>query len=136
MAYPSDLSDAEWALLTPLVEPTTQGRGRPRIHPLRPQVNALLYVLTTGCQWRALPDSFPEWRRCYDQFYRWREAGKFETFFKPLLNSHRRRQGRRGDPHLLVFDTQTIQTAPGNAAARKKGASGLAKGPGRRTTKA
>jgi putative transposase len=135
MSYPSDLSDAEWAFLAPLVEPPKQGRGRPRLHPLRPQVDALLYVLTTGCQWRALPNSFPHWTRCYDQFRRWRDTGKFEAFFKPLLNSYRRRQGRRGDPHLLVFDTQTVQTAPGNAASRKKGAYALAKGRGKRTTK-
>ena len=69
--YPSDLSDAEWAILGPLLPPVRPG-GRPRAHPLREIVDAIRYVLRTGCQWRALPHEYPPWQTVYHFFRAWR----------------------------------------------------------------
>lgn len=65
--YPSDLSDAEWLLIEPLFPQPTK-LGRPRTHPLREIVNAIFYVLRTGCQWRFLPHEFPSWQTTYSYF--------------------------------------------------------------------
>ncbi len=64
--YDSDLTDAQWAQPSPLLPPP--GRGRPRQHELRVLINAILYVLRTGCQWRMLPHDFPPWSTVYHHF--------------------------------------------------------------------
>jgi transposase len=71
--YPCDLTDAEWALLAPLL-PASSGRGRPRSWPLRLLVNALFYILRTGCAWRYLPREYPPWQTAYTTFRQWRLA--------------------------------------------------------------
>ena len=70
--YPSDLSDAQWALLEPLLKPRCSRTGRPRRHPLREVVNALLYQARNGGAWRALPHDLPPWTSVYDHFRRWK----------------------------------------------------------------
>lgn len=67
--YATDLSDAEWAILAPLLEPPTR-RGRPRKHARRLVLNAILYVLRGGIAWRLMPAGFPPWPSVYDQFRR------------------------------------------------------------------
>ena len=76
--YPSDLTDAQWARLEPLLRQQHGSRhagGRPRKHELRRVVDALLYVLKTGWQWRQLPSNFPPWKAVHEQFRRWRDDG-------------------------------------------------------------
>lgn len=72
--YPCDLTDAEWAQLAPLL-PVSARRGRPRSWPLRLLVNALFYVLRTGCAWRSLPREYPPWQTAYTTFCQWRLQG-------------------------------------------------------------
>ena len=75
--YPTDLSDEEWHCISPhLPEPT--GQGRPRLHGLRAILDAVFYVLKSGCPWRLLPKDFPPWKTVYDWFRRWRIDGTFE----------------------------------------------------------
>src|SRR6185437_9770865 len=76
--YPSDVDDATWSLIAPIVARTTK-RGRPRRHADRLIYNAILYVLRGGIPWRMLPDSFPSWRTVYSRFRRWADAGIWEN---------------------------------------------------------
>jgi putative transposase len=69
--YPTDLSDAEWNYIEPHM-PAPKGYGRPRIHDLREILNAVFYVLKSGCQWRLLPHDFPRWPTVYHYFRKWR----------------------------------------------------------------
>jgi len=69
--YPTDLSDDEWRCICPHL-PEPAGRGRPRLHSLRAILDAVFYVLKSGCPWRLLPKEFPPWKTVYDWFSRWR----------------------------------------------------------------
>jgi transposase len=73
-AYPSDLNDAEWSILQPLLVPTPQA-GHPQMHELRWIIDAVLYLLRTGCQWRAIPHEFPPWSTVYYHYAKWRRDG-------------------------------------------------------------
>jgi putative transposase len=75
--YPTDLSDAEWNYLEPHL-PAPTGHGRPRIHDLREILNAVFYLLKSGCQWRLLPHDFPRWPTVYWYFRKWRIDGTWE----------------------------------------------------------
>ena len=81
--YPCDLTDAEWALLAPLL-PAPARRGRPRAWPLRLLVNALFYVLRTGCAWRYLPREYPPWQTTYATFRQWRLHGVWQQVHEAL----------------------------------------------------
>jgi putative transposase len=84
--YPTDLSDDEWHCIGPhLPEPTRQ--GRPRLHGLREILNAVFYVLKSGCPWRMLPRDFPPWKTVYDWFRRWRLDGTWERLNAELCAS-------------------------------------------------
>jgi transposase len=107
--YPSDLSDAEWAELAPLI-PAVKPGGRPALHDRREIVNALLYVAREGCTWRALPHDFPAWQTVYDYFRQWRDAGVWETVNGTLRGAVRERAGRSRHPHGAVLDSQTAKT--------------------------
>jgi transposase len=76
-AYPTDLTDAEWEILAPLIPPARAG-GRPRRQNMRAIVNAMLYVLRGGIAWRLLPHDLPKWKTVYDYFWKWRRAGTWE----------------------------------------------------------
>src|SRR5512134_30222 len=95
--YPTDLSDAEWVILEPLVPATLPG-GRPARHLRREIVNAILYVLRTGCQWRALPHDLPPWGTVWWYFRRWREDGVWEAINTTLRERVRVRRGREPTP--------------------------------------
>ena len=74
LRYPSDLRDEEWGLIEPLFPPARQG-GRPRATDLREVLNAILYLATSGCQWRMLPSEYPKWRTVHAYFAKWSEPG-------------------------------------------------------------
>src|SRR5215218_5263044 len=116
--YPSDLNDEEWAILEPLLErPRRDGRGKPRTVSRREVVNAILYVLRTGCQWRYRPEGFPNWNTVYWYFARWTDDGTWER-----VNDHLRRQGRvqigrDAEPHAGSNDSQSVKTTERGAIA-------------------
>jgi transposase len=108
-AYPSDLSDAEWGLLDPLI-PTAKPGGRHEVHPRREIVNAIFYVLRSGCQWRMLPHDFPPWKTVYDDFRRWSHDGVWESVNHVLREKVRHRAGREKTPTAAIIDSQSVKT--------------------------
>jgi len=112
--YPSDLTDEQWVRLEPLLRPDRGGRhagGRPRKYPLRRVVDALLYVVKTGCQWRQLPANFPLWLSVHQQFRAWRDDGTWERVGKGLREQGRRAAGRGATPTVAILDSQSAKTA-------------------------
>jgi transposase len=126
LRYASDLSEAEWALIAPLL-PGPSHRGRPRTTPLRAVVEALLYILSTGCQWRALPREFPPRSTVQRYFYRWRREGLWARLNRPLVGRARQRLGRAPQPSVAIIDSQSVPTTESggprglDAAKRIKG---------------
>src|SRR5260370_40600036 len=107
--YPSDLTDPQWLRLEPLLERPRAGRhagGRPRKHELRRVVDALLYVVKTGCQWRQLPENFPPWKTVHEQFRWWRDSGVWERVVKALREEGRAGRGRNATPTVAIMDSQ------------------------------
>ena len=109
LRYASDLTDAEWAVLAPLLPPAPR-RGRRRAWPEREIVNAIFYVLRAGCAWRLLPDSFPPWRTVYRWFARLRDGGVLEALNHHLVILDRERGGREASPTAAVIDSQSTKT--------------------------
>ena len=109
-SYPSDLSDAQWAILEPLLGAPAARPGRPRSHPRREVVDAILYVLRTGCQWRYLPEGFPHWNTVYWYFKRWRDDGTWERVNDALRRRLRVRLGREPEPSAGSVDSQSART--------------------------
>src|SRR6516165_807355 len=97
LRYASDVTDEEWALVEGFL-PRPRKLGRPRTTEMREVVNALLYMLTTGCQWRLLPKEFPPFSTVQRFFYRWREAGLWQTINHSLVMQAREASGREASP--------------------------------------
>jgi transposase len=108
-SYPSDLTEAEWLILEPLLVPTS-GRGRPRQVPLREIVNAVRYLARTGCQWRYLPHDFPDWRLVAKTYSRWVQAGTWEKVNTVLREQVREAAGRNPRPTAAIIDSQSVKT--------------------------
>jgi transposase len=110
--YPSDLTDAQWAILEPLIRRPRRadGRGRPPAVELREVVNAVLYVLHEGCRWRALPHDFPPWQTVYWYFARWSDDGTLVRIHDVLRRRTRAQLGRDPDPSALIIDSQSVKT--------------------------
>lgn len=106
--YPTDLTDAEWALLEPLV-PASKPGGRPPKHARRELVDAMLYVLRGGIAWRLLPHEFPPWQTVYHDFRLWRRDGTWERILTALRERDRVRVGRQPTPSAAILDSQTAQ---------------------------
>ena len=112
--YPSDLKDVQWAKLETLLKPPRGQRhagGRPRKYELRGIVDALLYVVKTGCQWRQMPADFPPWQSVHQQFRAWRDDGTWERIGKTLREQGRKAQGRNATPSVAIIDSQSVKTA-------------------------
>jgi len=112
--YPSDLTDVQWAKLEPLLKPPRGRRhagGRPRKYELRRVVDALLYVVKTGCQWRQLPINFPPWLSVHQQFRAWRDDGTWERIGNGLREQGRKAKGRNATPTVAIIDSQSAKTA-------------------------
>ena len=99
------VTDEGWALISPLF-PAAATTGRPRKWALRLLLEAVLYLLRTGCQWRALPDTFPPYSTVQRHFYAWRDAGLFERINHFLVMLDREREGRQASPTAGVIDSQ------------------------------
>ena len=107
--YESDLTDAEWEWIEPLL-PAPSVRGRPRQVDLREVVNALLYQLMTGCQWRVLPRCFPAVSTVRYYFYRWRDEGVYDALIGALRGPVRVQEGRREVASAGIIDAQSVKT--------------------------
>jgi putative transposase len=116
-AYPSDLTDAEWAVLEPLLLPKTK-RGRPRQHQRRRIVDALRYMSRTGCQWRYLPKDFPKWTIVAKTYYRWLALGLWDRVNAALREKIRIQEGREAQPSGGLIDSQAVKT---NDKAEERG---------------
>src|SRR5262245_6469277 len=108
-AYPTDLSDAEWRLLAPLLPPAKPG-GRPRTTDMREVLNAIFYLLRSGGAWRLLPREFPAWQTVYDYFRHWRNTGLWEQLHARLREQVRRQSERRAAPSAAIIDSQSVKT--------------------------
>lgn len=107
--YPTDISDEEWQILQPLVPPVKSG-GRPADHLRREIVNAIFYVLRTGCQWRYLPHDLPPWQTIYTYFRNWRKDGTWERIHDTLRRQVRKADGRHPQPSAAILDSQSVKT--------------------------
>jgi putative transposase len=116
MGYPSDLSDAEWKIIRPLL-PEPKSGGRPRTTDLRAIVNAIFYVLRSGCAWRMLPHDFPPYSTVYMYFKQWRVEGIWEKIHDVLRDRIRRREGRKKSPSAAIVDSQSVKTTEKGALA-------------------
>lgn len=109
--YPSDLSNEQWQLLRPLL-PKPSRRGRPQVD-RRAILDAILYVVRTGCQWRQLPGDFPNWKTVYTVFWRWRKTGLWERLHDVLRRRVRQAAGKKRTPSVAILDSQSVRTAEG-----------------------
>jgi len=107
--YPTDLTDEQWNLVEPVL-PDAKPGGRPRETDLREVVNALFYLVRTGCQWRMIPHEFPPWRTCYNYYRVWIDSGTWDEIVY-LLRTEVRIQARRKDqPRVAAIDSQSVKT--------------------------
>ncbi|MGH7070247.1 MAG: IS5 family transposase [Acetobacteraceae bacterium] len=109
LRYPSDLTDAEWQVLAPLLPPPAN-TGRHRSWPMRELINAIFFVLRGGCPWRMLPAHFPPHQTVYRWFTRFRDDGTWESLNHHLVMLDRERAGREASPSGAVIDTQSVKT--------------------------
>jgi len=107
--YASDLTDPEWALIAPFM-PVPKSTGRPRTTSLRDVFDAILYMATTGCQWRMLPNDFPAVSTVRGYFYAWRNDGFLDEMNRKLVEAARLAEGRKAQPTAGVIDSQSIKT--------------------------
>ncbi|MFD0526126.1 IS5 family transposase [Kitasatospora arboriphila] len=126
--YPSDLSDARWALVEPTLTAWRRERtaralafGRPPEHELRDLLDAILYVDRTGIPWRYLPHDYPPWETVYAYFARWQKEGVFEQLNGLLRRLVRTREGRSPEPTACIIDSQSVKTST-NVPAATQGA--------------
>jgi transposase len=110
LRYPSDLSDAEWALVEPLIPPAKRG-GRRREVNVREVLNAIFYVLSTGCQWMALPKDLPPKSTAHSYFSLWDWDGTLGRIHYALYVAVREAEGREASPSAAVIDSQSAKAA-------------------------
>ena len=107
--YPSDLTDAQWEELAPLIPPAKPG-GHPRTVDMREVINGILYVLRSGCTWRMMPHDLPPWSTAWGFFRRWRKDGTWERIHDALRPRVREAAGREPTPSAAIIDSQSVKT--------------------------
>lgn len=110
LRYPSDLTDAEWALVEPMIPPAKRG-GRRREVNIREVLNAVFYVLSTGCQWQALPKDLPPKSTAHCYFMLWDWDGTLERVHYTLYVATREQEGREASPTAAIIDSQSAKAA-------------------------
>jgi len=130
LRYPSDLTDEEWALTEPLIPPAKRGGNRRTVN-LREVVNGLMYILSTGCQWRAIPKDLPARSTVYDYFDLWSWDGTLDRIHDALYARCREAASREASPTAAIIDSQSVKSAekggpasirPATMRARRSGA--------------
>lgn len=106
--YPSDLSDAQWAIIAPML-PAEVPAGRPRTTSLREVLDAIFYVVSTGCAWSALPHEFPPEGTVRDYFHQWRRRGIWQQIHDTLRSQVRATAGKEPEPSAGSIDSQTVK---------------------------
>jgi transposase len=134
LRYPSDLIDAEWALIAPLISPARRG-GRKRSVDVREVLNAIFYILATGCQWKALPKDLPPKSTAHFYFQLWDWDGTLERIHEALYIAVREAAGREASPSVAIVDSQSAKAAQKGArrstrrgltrASKSRAASGI-----------
>ncbi len=109
--YSTDLDDTAWEAILPLLPHATT--GRPREWPLRVLLNAIFYIVRSGCAWRLLPHDLPPWKTVYNQFWRWRNDGTWEALNAAVVRAVRQAEGRAPQPSAAVIDSQSVKTREG-----------------------
>lgn len=109
--YSSDLTDRQWQLIRPLL-PVKSRLGRRPIDRRR-IINAILYVVRTGCQWRMLPKEYPNWSTVYGVFWQWRNNGTWQEIHDALRAKTRKAVGKKSTPTVAIIDSQSIRSAEG-----------------------
>src|SRR5712691_10532073 len=109
-AYPSDVTDAQWKILEPLI-PAISAEAVIVLHERREIVNGILYVLRSGCPWRLLPHDLPAWGTVYSYFRVWRNEGIWDQVLERLRKQMRKKQGRDQEPSAGIIDSQSIKTS-------------------------
>jgi transposase len=110
LRYPSDVTDAEWSLVAPLIPPARSGGNRRRVDE-REVVNGLMYVLSTGCQWRAIPKDLPARSTLYDYFDLWTYDGTLQRLHETLYATCREQAGKEASPTVAIIDSQSVKAA-------------------------
>lgn len=107
--YSSDLNDDQWNAIAPLI-PSAKPGGRPRTVDMREILNAIFYVVRSGCAWRLLPHDMPVWSTVYDYFRQFRKAGVWHCIHDTLRAQLRRQEGRQESPSAAIIDSQSVKT--------------------------
>jgi transposase len=110
LRYPSDLTDAEWAHVAPVIPPARRGGNRRHVDE-RAVVNGLMYILSTGCQWRAIPKDLPARSTLYDYFDLWGYDGTLDRLHEALYVKCREQAGRDASPTAAILDSQSVKSA-------------------------
>jgi len=106
--YPTDLTGEQQSIIAPLL-PLYAGRGRSRKYSPTEILNAILYIVRSGCAWRLLPHDFPPWQTVYYYFRKWKNDGTWERIHKTLFTQTRVHEGRNPEPSLGIIDTQSVK---------------------------
>ncbi len=107
--YPSDMTDAQWELIQPLIPPAKPG-GRPREVNMRDIINGIFYLTRSGCSWRMLPHDLPPWGTVHDYYRKWRLDGIWTRIHDALREHVRQTEGREASPSAAIIDSQSVKT--------------------------
>lgn len=123
-SYSTDLTDAEWQQIEPYLPTRKSPRGRHRVHSFREILNAIFYVLRTGCAWRMLPHDLPPWKTVYHYFRLWQRDGAWVRLNDALRTRLRTALGRDPQPSTAILDSQSVKTTekggPGGMTQAKR----------------
>ena len=108
-SYPSDLTDEQWKLIDPHIPPERWG-GRTRSVDMREVVNGILYLLRSGCAWRAIPHDLPNWNTCRHYFDRFVRDGTWQIIHERLRERCRWQAGKTAQPSAAIIDSQSVKT--------------------------